>query len=122
MVNNSWIWDKVRDKKPKVLWHRVVWFPLHIPKHSIVDWMIILDRMPTKDKLARLGMATDGIYNLCGIHIETRNHLFMEFMECHFSCAVWNQVLQLCCLRSRQFDWDNAMCWVVEKLKVGGSF
>ncbi|XP_039043403.1 uncharacterized protein LOC120182503 [Hibiscus syriacus] len=31
----------------------------HIPKFSLISWMEILDRLPTKDRLARSGLAAD---------------------------------------------------------------
>ncbi|XP_039009143.1 uncharacterized protein LOC120137444 [Hibiscus syriacus] len=41
------IWQEIRVKEIKVPWHSLIWFPQHIPKHSLIAWMAILDRLPT---------------------------------------------------------------------------
>ncbi|MBA0653733.1 hypothetical protein Goklo_020874 [Gossypium klotzschianum] len=56
----SKIWDEVREKMCRVLWHELLWLPLHIPKHAVVTWMVILGRIGTKDKLVQLGIINDG--------------------------------------------------------------
>ncbi|XP_039064463.1 uncharacterized protein LOC120209551 [Hibiscus syriacus] len=60
-IRASWLWDKVRSSSEKVPWHRLVWFPGHIPKFSLISWMAILDRLPTKDRLARFGIVIDSV-------------------------------------------------------------
>ncbi|XP_039045800.1 uncharacterized protein LOC120185726 [Hibiscus syriacus] len=50
-LNATAIWDFIREKKPKVPWQKLLWFPLHIPKHSLIAWMAFLDRLPTKERL-----------------------------------------------------------------------
>ncbi|XP_039005001.1 uncharacterized protein LOC120132276 [Hibiscus syriacus] len=52
------IWQEIRVKEIKVPWHSLIWFPQHIPKHSLIAWMAILDRLPTRDRLMRMGIIT----------------------------------------------------------------
>ncbi|XP_038990950.1 uncharacterized protein LOC120113971 [Hibiscus syriacus] len=40
--------DNLRIIFPKVSWQHLVWFPGRIPKHIIIVWMAILDRLPTR--------------------------------------------------------------------------
>ncbi|XP_038994267.1 uncharacterized protein LOC120118231 [Hibiscus syriacus] len=77
-IKGAWIWDQIRERRVKVDWHRLIWFPAHVLKFSIVAWMVILDRLPTKDILARFGIQVDNICGLCGIEQESRNHMFLE--------------------------------------------
>ncbi|KAE8715218.1 Protein ROOT HAIR DEFECTIVE 3-like protein 2 [Hibiscus syriacus] len=49
-IKGGWIWDRIRDRRDKVGWHRLIWFSSHTPKFSIIAWMVILDRLPTKDR------------------------------------------------------------------------
>ncbi|XP_039008452.1 uncharacterized protein LOC120136511 [Hibiscus syriacus] len=72
------IWEVTRVKRDKVLWHNLIWFPLHIPKHSMIAWMAILDRLPTKVRLQHMGIVTDGLCVLCNESQETRDHMFIE--------------------------------------------
>ncbi|XP_039045554.1 uncharacterized protein LOC120185389 [Hibiscus syriacus] len=54
------IWQDIRVKEIKVPWHSLIWFPQHIPKHSLIAWMAILDRLPTRDRLMRMGIIIEG--------------------------------------------------------------
>ncbi|XP_039051357.1 uncharacterized protein LOC120192683 [Hibiscus syriacus] len=77
-IKGSWIWENIRDRREKVSWHRLVWFPAHIPKFSLISCMVILDRLPTKDRLARFGMSTDNVCEVWGIRMKSRNHLLSD--------------------------------------------
>ncbi|XP_039038037.1 uncharacterized protein LOC120175480 [Hibiscus syriacus] len=52
-VNAHWLWQEIRGMTVKVEWHKVVWFPMHILKHSLIAWMAILNILPTADRLIR---------------------------------------------------------------------
>ncbi|XP_039036121.1 uncharacterized protein LOC120172831 [Hibiscus syriacus] len=45
------IWHEIRTNGDKVRWHSLIWFPLHIPKLSMIAWMALLKRLPTRDRL-----------------------------------------------------------------------
>ncbi|KAG8472424.1 hypothetical protein CXB51_034227 [Gossypium anomalum] len=75
-IASSRLWEDIRDKGSKVCWHRLFWFSLHIPKHSIVAWMADLNWLPTRDCLSSLGLNVDGRCLLCSRIAETRNHIF----------------------------------------------
>ncbi|KAL4335701.1 hypothetical protein GQ457_07G005570 [Hibiscus cannabinus] len=92
IVKDSWIWNNIRDSKPKVHWHKLLWFPLHIPKHSIIAWMAVLDRLPSKDRLSCMGITTDTSCKLCDNRQESRSYLFFSFP---FSASVWSWVFKL---------------------------
>ncbi|XP_017618087.1 uncharacterized protein LOC108462679 [Gossypium arboreum] len=64
-IASSRLWEDIRDKGRKVCWHRLFWFSLHIPKHSIVAWMADLNWLPTRDRLSSLGLNVDGRCVLC---------------------------------------------------------
>ncbi|MBA0560971.1 hypothetical protein Golob_017838 [Gossypium lobatum] len=73
-ASESKIWDEVREKMCKVLWHELIWLPLHIPKHAVVTWMVILGRIRTKDKVVQLGIINDGQCKLCNSEIDKGNY------------------------------------------------
>ncbi|XP_039036060.1 uncharacterized protein LOC120172731 [Hibiscus syriacus] len=77
--------DPTQTSEVKVNWHKLIWFPAHIPKFSLISWMVILEWLPTKDRLVRFGLATDNVCGLCGFGIESRDHLFAE---CSFAKEV----------------------------------
>ncbi|XP_039061962.1 uncharacterized protein LOC120206344 [Hibiscus syriacus] len=72
------LWEDVRLNNNKVSWKKLIWYPMHIPKHSIITWMIILDRLPTKDRLQQFGITVNSQCILCSETNETRNHLFAD--------------------------------------------
>ncbi|XP_039002231.1 uncharacterized protein LOC120128656 [Hibiscus syriacus] len=114
-IKGGWIWDHIRDRRDKVGWHRLIWFPSHIPKFSIIAWMVILDRLPTKDRLARFGIVTVNVCGLCGDDQESQNHLFLE---CSFVRVIWKAILHACGLQLQMLTcWDDAMHWMTSNLK-----
>ena len=84
---------EIRPKKDKVDWQRLLWRPLNIPKHSIIAWMAIINRLPTKDRLRSWGTEMEGNCVLCQQEMDTRDHIFFG---CSFSQGIWMGVLQLC--------------------------
>ncbi|XP_038998857.1 uncharacterized protein LOC120124208 [Hibiscus syriacus] len=108
------IWEEIREKHNKVPWHKVVWFPLHIPKASVITWMAILDRLPTRARLSRMGIPTDGLCVFCNEEIETRDHLFAD---CNFAKTLWNSILQLTQLQKTHMSWEVRLDWSCRKWK-----
>ncbi|KAH1089770.1 hypothetical protein J1N35_017027 [Gossypium stocksii] len=83
----SKIWCEIRRAGTKVQW-----YPLHIPKHAIITWMSILDRLRNKDKLIQLGIIDDGQCKPCCALLETRSYLFSE---CASSKSILASILHL---------------------------
>jgi hypothetical protein len=48
--SSSEIWEKLRVTDPIADWHKVVWFPASIPKHSFVLWLAFHGALITKEK------------------------------------------------------------------------
>ncbi|XP_038994912.1 uncharacterized protein LOC120119092 [Hibiscus syriacus] len=76
--------------------------------------MVILNRLPTKDRLIRFGLEMDNGCIMCGNGLETRDHLFAN---CSFAKEVWDAVLVVCGIRSGLYNWDERMDWLVENLR-----
>ncbi|XP_039013906.1 uncharacterized protein LOC120143737 [Hibiscus syriacus] len=114
LVRGKWIWERVRICREKVRWHRIIWFPTHIPKFSLISWMTILDRLPTKDRLVRFGLTLEAGCVVCGIGLESRDHLFPD---CSFARDVWNAIFISCGLRSDLFSWDDRLNWLIDNLR-----
>ena len=97
------VWREIRPKKEKVAWHRLIWSPFVMPKHAIIAWMAILNRLPTKDRLKSWGLVMEEECPLCKHEQETRNHLFFE---CSYSKTIWKMILQQCGLRRNVLGWS----------------
>ncbi|KAL4302239.1 hypothetical protein GQ457_10G020760 [Hibiscus cannabinus] len=107
------IWDRTREREDKVEWQKVVWFFSYIPKHSIVLWMTILNKLPTRDKLIVIGISVKASFLFCNT-LESRNHLFFK---CSYVAGIWEDILKLCNVQRCAMSWDEEICWVVTWLK-----
>ncbi|XP_039007593.1 uncharacterized protein LOC120135396 [Hibiscus syriacus] len=108
------LWNDIRVKNPKVHWHSLLWFPLLIPKYSLIAWMAFLDRLPTNERLHRMSIVQDCQCIICGAGMETRNHLFYE---CPVATAIWTKIYSLNGLRLSHSTWTAHFDWAVDNWK-----
>ncbi|XP_074283036.1 uncharacterized protein LOC141607585 [Silene latifolia] len=73
----------------QVPWVPVVWNRLNVPKHSFIAWVYVEQRLLTKDRLCKFGMAVPTECDMCMVHPETHAHLFFE---CSYSRACLDRV------------------------------
>ncbi|XP_039024361.1 uncharacterized protein LOC120157217 [Hibiscus syriacus] len=97
------LWEELRVHKTKVPWHKIVWFPLHIPKLS-----------PTRDRLTKMGIASDELCVLCNEFPENRNHLFVH---CTYATSLWNTILRLTSLSNNHSTWESRITWAILEWK-----
>ncbi|XP_038991981.1 uncharacterized protein LOC120115320 [Hibiscus syriacus] len=102
------LWEEIRVKGVKVLWQNLIWFPLHIPKHSVIAWMVFLDRLPTKDRLQCMGLEIGVKCANCNDALETMDHLLLE---CTLASAIWETVLNLSGLRINSLCCEAEIAW-----------
>lgn len=55
--------------------------------------MVVLDRLPTRDRLISWGLQVNHLCLLCNSTAESRNHLFLD---CPFSHDLWSLVANRC--------------------------
>ena len=63
------VWKEIRPKKEKVSWHKLQWSSHNIPRHAVVVWMAILNRLPTKDRLIDWAMEIIGICSIVKVQM-----------------------------------------------------
>ncbi|KAK8996768.1 hypothetical protein V6N11_020267 [Hibiscus sabdariffa] len=61
----NWTWENCEEHSERIAWHKLSWFPSHIQKHAVMAWMAILDRLPTTDRLIRMGIVVPSLCCLC---------------------------------------------------------
>ena len=76
-------------ERADVQWSKAVWFSGGIPWHNFHTWLLVLDRIPTRDRLISWGINVDANCLLCNSMPESRNHLFFS---CSFSFQLWSKV------------------------------
>ncbi|GAV69714.1 LOW QUALITY PROTEIN: zf-RVT domain-containing protein, partial [Cephalotus follicularis] len=71
-------WQAIRSKDASATWHKFVWHPYQIPKHSFCLWLAILGAHKTLDKLLCIGIIqTAQCIFSCGME-ESRDHLLFQ--------------------------------------------
>lgn len=83
-------WISLNPPPPLVAWYKAVWFSQKIPKHSFIVWLLLKERMLTRDRLRSWGLVVPVECLLCGHAVETTLHLYFD---CHFSSTVWRVML-----------------------------
>lgn len=80
-------WASLHPSPPSVPWYKSVWFKDRIPKQAFIVWVLMWNRLSTRDKLISWGISVPPDCVLCGTLHETSYHLFFE---CAYSLEVWN--------------------------------
>ncbi|XP_062113284.1 uncharacterized protein LOC133824418 [Humulus lupulus] len=86
-----------------------IWDRLGIPKHKFVDWLVLMQRMPTKDRLFRFGITEDSLCVICGQYVESHRHLFFE---CQFSKSCQASILTWLRIGSHRIELAGIMNWI----------
>ncbi|CAN1192276.1 LINE-1 retrotransposable element ORF2 protein [Linum perenne] len=92
-------------------WCDLLWKRPIIPRNSFLTWLVILNRIATRDKLFQWGCITDTSCVFCESGIDSREHLFFG---CPYSSAVAEQVWKASPF-ARLGDWE---CWLSRAVAV----
>ncbi|XP_039038587.1 uncharacterized protein LOC120176171 [Hibiscus syriacus] len=77
--------------------------------------MAILDRLPTRVRLMRMGLVIENDRCIfCDLVPETRNHIFFE---CDYAKSLWKAILLLCGVNRRISHWEGELSWAAHCLK-----
>ncbi|XP_010549577.1 PREDICTED: uncharacterized protein LOC104820715 [Tarenaya hassleriana] len=90
IFSTSKAWKLHQILPPPVTWHKSVWFPRSIPKHSFIVWLAAKNRLPTKDRLLSWGLDVADTCVLCDSSVESVDHLFFC---CQYTHVVWSAIL-----------------------------
>ncbi|XP_056844021.1 uncharacterized protein LOC130496191 [Raphanus sativus] len=72
--------------KATVQWASAIWAKKGIPRHDFHGWLVVLDRLPTRDRMLGWGLQVSPLCLLCNSSAESRSHLYMD---CNFSYDLW---------------------------------
>ena len=98
-VSVTMIWDFLRPRASKPIWFDAVWHVFSIPKCSFLLWLVLKERLLTRDRMLRFNMQTEIVCVLCNNATESHSHLFG-------SCPYTSEVL---CIKGIHFtgDWTS---------------
>ncbi|XP_060973953.1 uncharacterized protein LOC133039141 [Cannabis sativa] len=74
--------DLLFNKPVDVNWSKIVWNRQTIPKHRVILWLIMLQKLRTKEQIQKFNPLVDETCLLCSNGSETLEHLFFT---CHYS-------------------------------------
>lgn len=83
------LYDYLREPKPDLNWTSLIWISRGIPRHSFHSWLVMQNRLPTRDRLIRWGIQSDDRCLLCNSTQKSRDHIFFS---CTFSYDLWRLV------------------------------
>jgi hypothetical protein len=101
-------WELLRDVRPVTSIHHLLWFRGHIPRHSFILWLACRGRLRTMDRLHSVGILTNSTCILCGINMESHEHLFFE---CNFTGTVWRAINIKAKLHWPCIPWQQLLQW-----------
>lgn len=103
IFSSSEVYNSIREARPLVRWHLVIWFKRGILKHKSLAWMVLLNRCSTRDRLLSRGLQTDPLCNLTAV---SRNHLFFT---CPYSMSIWTTLASNLRLILHVNSWETTL-------------
>ncbi|KAK3229514.1 hypothetical protein Dsin_001395 [Dipteronia sinensis] len=73
----------------RVSWWRDVWCHFIPPSWSALTWRLLLNRLPTEDRLCRVGFHLASRCSVCGVSSESSDHIFLQ---CPLVATLWEAV------------------------------
>ncbi|XP_057811497.1 uncharacterized protein LOC131025722 [Salvia miltiorrhiza] len=89
-VTSALAFDSNCHRFPCVSWGRWLWESYIPVRRSITCWRVILNRLPTRDKLIRQGLVSPNYCSLCFQEAEDMSHVFWS---CNKVQPVWTKFL-----------------------------
>ncbi|XP_058763603.1 uncharacterized protein LOC131637056 [Vicia villosa] len=86
------------------------------PRACFITWLVFWGRLPTKDRLAKIQIITDGICNFCGEQ-ENLTHLFFQ---CRYTAHIWQRILIWIGYQRNSGDWTQEKLWLSLESKKKG--
>lgn len=94
----SLIWNTLKPRAAAPSWVHMVWHKWAVPRFSFNLWLVLRQRLLTKDRMARFGIGLNPYCTFCQ-NLETHEHLFAE---CSYVKSIWQE-----CPVSMNLSWPN---------------
>ena len=82
-VKEGYIW--LLQNANKIPWSKIIWSRASIPRHSITTWLLMHQKLPILQRLARYTQLQSTEWRLCQQNLEMQEHLFIE---CQFATDI----------------------------------
>lgn len=85
----SKLFSSLYPDPPTTQGHKVVWFKKRIPRHAFITWLVMRERMTTRDRLKiSWGLDVSPTCLLCGTRDESAAHIFFQCDYTHSACGM----------------------------------
>jgi hypothetical protein len=112
----STMYKDLRGEKEQVEWKRVFFNNHARPRATFILWLTLMACLPTKDRLARIGVVTDGVCSFCN-HAESLEHIFFE---CNTTQLIWREILSWVGFIRSPSKWSGEKTWLIQETKKKG--
>lgn len=106
----------------RVSWRNLMLVQNVIPRHKFTAWLAAHQRLPTVDRLAKVGIQLPSLYIFCKQYEETFHHLYFEccitrqlwyrvccWLGCQRQILTWEEELTLICKGARSAAWRKSV-------------
>ncbi|XP_058776340.1 uncharacterized protein LOC131650651 [Vicia villosa] len=101
------MYGEIRDNGIPVDWRKSFFHNFARPRACFVLWLALRNRLPTKDRLEKIQVITDGLCSFCG-QTESINHLFFT---CRYTHGIWQKLLTWLGYNRTSGDWTQESRW-----------
>lgn len=108
----QFVYMKLTGEHEKLLWSQIVWGRLGLPKHQFCAWLIMQQRLQTKEKLHSISVCEHNLCLISGDHAETHEHLFFT---CHFSKECVTRIKTWCGIKIQSLSFTQIIEWLVRR-------
>lgn len=99
----------LRSNQLEVQWSKWVWNKLNVPKHSFLCWIIMWQRLNTRDRLRKIGLQVPPDCPLCAKYPETAEHIFLH---CEYAEKCRQGLVQCLSVNPPVADLDQFSQWL----------
>ncbi|XP_058733826.1 uncharacterized protein LOC131605496 [Vicia villosa] len=116
IFNTNAMYKDLRGRHENQSWRKLLIQNYARPRACFTLWLAILNRLPSKDRLLKINIHTDGKCSFCG-QSESIEHLFFL---CSFTSNIWNHVMAWIGYSRSCKGWEEEKKWLcMETAKKG---
>ncbi|KAL2896364.1 Exodeoxyribonuclease 7 small subunit [Bienertia sinuspersici] len=108
----SKVYSRLKNQSLPQPWAENIWSRYNIPKYRLCTWLAIQNRLPTADRLAKMGSTIDNICPLCTNEEENNNHIFFE---CSYSKGILEELKQWLGIIVKSNQLQKILRWIRRK-------
>lgn len=106
-ISSSYNW--LRGENELFRCAEIAWNKFNIPRHSFTTWLVLHKRLMTKERVSRFIQGIDSMCVLCGVEVETVQHLYFE---CEWSRGLLQELMTWLNVSSWPYQFTRWIHWL----------